>query len=107
MDIFNQYPNLEKYYKTSDGQKFFREEHAISYAQTLTDKRVTEVYRVDAESAKEGSAQKVEDILHKLPEMELEEVKALLEREESYKKPRKNLLEAFKNRISELENSQN
>ncbi len=43
--IFDLYPNLEVYYETSDGTKFFSEYDAKRHAMTLRDKRIKKVER--------------------------------------------------------------
>jgi len=45
MDVFKKYPNLDHYYETSDGMKFFRENDARNHAKTLEDKSVKKVVK--------------------------------------------------------------
>ncbi len=44
-DVFNSHPKLEKYFKTSDGTKFFTEHDATNFSRTLKDKAVETVKR--------------------------------------------------------------
>ena len=44
-DIFNNYPTLQVYYKTTDGQAFFQESDAKNHAKTLENKKVEPVER--------------------------------------------------------------
>jgi hypothetical protein len=44
-EIFEKYPKLEVYYKTSDENAFFSESDAKNHAKGLEDKRVIPVYR--------------------------------------------------------------
>ena len=45
MKIFKIRPNLDHYYKTSDGQAFFNESDAKMHAKTLKNKKVDKVVR--------------------------------------------------------------
>lgn len=99
-DVFKKYPNLEKYYQTSDGEKFFTESPAYNHAKTLENKKVETVER-KAEVEKPKSAA---EIIAMVPEMELETAEATLEAENSMDKPRKSVVDALVKRISELEN---
>ncbi len=45
MDVFKKYPKLDRYYETSDGMKFFRENDARNHAKTLDDKSVKTVVK--------------------------------------------------------------
>ena len=98
-NIFEQYPNLEEYFETCDGQKFFKEAAAKTHARTLEDKEVKKVLKKDF---KVVSKPKTFDI----KKAGLEELKALLEKEKSEKKPNAKEIEALEKRITELENSQ-
>lgn len=98
--IFEQYPNLEEYFETSDGQKFFKETAAKTHARTLADKEVKKVLKKDF---KEASKPKTIPI----KKVGLEELKALLEKEKSEKKPNAKEIEALEKRIAEFENPQN
>ena len=44
-DVFKANPKLTKYFKTSDGVKFFRDHDAKTHARTLKDKEVETVKR--------------------------------------------------------------
>ena len=44
-DIFNNYPTLQVYFKTADGQAFFQESDAKNHAKTLENKKVEAVER--------------------------------------------------------------
>jgi len=44
-DVFKAHPKLEKYFKTSDGTKFFQEHDAITHGKSLKDKTVEPVKR--------------------------------------------------------------
>lgn len=53
-DVFTANPKLAKYYKTSDGVKFFREHDAKTHARTLKDKDVETVKRPAGSTAKDS-----------------------------------------------------
>lgn len=99
-NIFEQYPNLEEYFETSDGQKFFKETAANTHSQTLEDKEVKIVLKKDFKEALKPKTIPIKKV-------ELEELKALLEKEKSEKTPNTERIEALEKSIAELENPQN
>lgn len=99
-NLFKQYPNLEEYFETSDGQKFFKETAAKTHARTLEDKKVTAVNRADFEQKPKSA----NEILALVSEMDLETAQSYLEAENELKKPRQSVVGALEERIKELEN---
>ena len=99
-NLFKDKPELQEYFETSDGTKFYTENMAKNHARDLEDKKVTHVTRPEEESAKETAA----DIIAKAPEMDLDTANEYLDAETSLAKPRKSVVEALENRINELEN---
>ncbi len=99
-NIFEQYPNLEEYFETSDGQKFFKETAANTHSRTLEDKEVKRVLKKDFKEALKPKTIPIKKV-------ELEELKALLEKEKSEKTPNTERIEALEKSIAELENPQN
>lgn len=53
--IFEHYPNLKAYYKTSDGQCFYNEHTASAHAKKLEDKKVKKVERTAEDSQEPGT----------------------------------------------------
>lgn len=99
-NIFEQYPNLEEYFETSDEQKFFKETAANTHSRTLEDKEVKRVLKKDFKEALKPKTIPIKKV-------ELEELKALLEKEKSEKIPNIERIEALEKSIAELENPQN
>ncbi len=100
-DIFKDNPELQEYFETSDGQKFYKEDLAKNHGRTLKDTGVTTVFRdqsleVQRESAKEITA--------KIPTMDLQAAQEYLEAEVS-DEPRKTVVAALEKRITELEDN--
>lgn len=100
-NLFKQYPNLEEYFETSDGQKFFKETAAKTHARTLEDKKVTAVNRADFEQKPKSA----NEILALVSEMDLETAKMYLEQEKSLEIPRATVLKALEGKINKLQNS--
>lgn len=99
-NVFEQYPNLEEYYETSDGQKFFKESAAKTHARTLEDKKVTTVKREDFKP----KGKSANEILALVTEMDMETAQEYLEAEKELKNPRQSVVNALEERIKELEN---
>lgn len=99
-NVFERYPNLEKYFQTSDGEKFFTESPAYNHAKTLDNKKVETVERKAAEEKPKTAA----EIIAMVPDMDFETAEATLDAENSAEKPRKSVVEALEKRIAELEN---
>lgn len=98
-DTFKNNPDLNEYFETSDGTKFYKEDLAKNHARSLKDTGVSHVFRdqvleVDRETAKE--------ILAMLPEMDLDVAQEYLTAE-NLKDPRKTVVAALEKRIAELE----
>lgn len=98
-NFFKDKPELQEYFETSDGTKFYTENLAKNHARDLEDKKVTHVER-PAEEAKESAA----DIIAKAAEMDKETADEYLDAETSLEKPRKSVVAALEKRINELEN---
>lgn len=98
--IFDQYPNLEEYFETSDGQKFFKETAAKTHARTLEDKSVNKVKRTDAKKPQSSA-----DILALVSSMDLETAQKYLEQEKGLETPRTTILKALEGKINKLQNA--
>ncbi|KMQ70314.1 hypothetical protein [Chryseobacterium koreense] len=98
-DIFKDTPDLQEYFETSDGQRFYKEDLAKNHARSLEDKSVATVYR-DQEI--EATKETAKEIIAKIPEMDLQTAKEYLEAENS-DDPRKSVVKALIKRIAELE----
>lgn len=115
-NIFKQYPGMDSYFETSDGEKFFTENAAVMHSKLLKEKGVTEVFRnkqitadedapaLDIEPAKQES---VKDITAKIPTMDLEALEAYLAAENVSEMPRATLVKALQKRIAELQAAAN
>lgn len=101
-DTFKNNPELQEYFETSDGQKFYSENLAKNHARSL-DGKVKHVTRNDEEKDTEVKPEKAADIIAKVPEMDLETVNEYLAVEIALAKPRKSVVEALENRINELD----
>lgn len=99
-NIFNQYPNLEEYFETSDGQKFFKETAAKTHARTLEDKSVNKVKRTDAKKPQSST-----DILALVSSMDLETAQKYLKQEKELETPRITILKALEGKINKLQNA--
>ncbi len=99
-NIFNQYPNLEEYFETSDGQKFFKETAAKTHARTLEDKSVNKVKRTDTKKPQSST-----DILALVSSMDLATAQMYLEQEKSLETPRITILKALEGKINKLQNA--
>ena len=111
-NISKQYPNMESYFETSDGEKFFTENAAVMHSKLLKEKGVTEIFRekqiashedapaLDVEPAKQES---VKDITAKIPSMDMEALEAYLAAENVSEMPRASLVKALAKRIAELQ----
>lgn len=103
-DIFKEYPTLECYYKTSDGQCFFNENSAQLHGRTLKDTKVAVVER-GATKEKTSEAQVRETaqaIIAKVSTMDLDSLKDYLTKENADENPRSTVVKALEARIAEL-----
>ncbi|AYZ11912.1 hypothetical protein EGY05_08225 [Chryseobacterium arthrosphaerae] len=99
--FFKDHPNVNEYFETSDGHKFYTENLAKNHAfstKTLTDKSVTKVER-PAETVTKESAN---DILAKVAEMDIDTAQEYLDNENAADKPRKTVVYALSKKIEEL-----
>lgn len=99
-NIFNEKPNLQEYFATSDGTKFYTETMAKNHAKTLEDKEVAHVTR----PAEDDAVETAKEIIKKAAEMDLETANDYLDAETSLENPRKSVVAALEKRIEELEN---
>lgn len=102
-EIFKNNPDLHEYYETSDGQKFYTENLARNHARSLDKNEVQHVTRNGGEE-QEVKPLKAADIIAQAPEMDLDTACDYLDAELALEKPRKTVVEALKNRITEIEN---
>lgn len=98
-DTFKNHPDLQEYFETSDGTKFYKEDLAKNHARTLKNKSVEQVFKdqdiqADRETAKEIAA--------KIPTMDLETAQEYLEGE-NLQDPRKTVVAGLEKRIAELQ----
>lgn len=100
-DLFKQYPNLTEYFKTSDGETFYKEEPAKTHARSLENKKVERVERPS--ETLESKTETAKDIIAKAALMDLETAKDYLAKEEELEQPRKTVTDALQKRIDELE----
>lgn len=110
MKIFKTRPNLDHYYKTSDGQAFFNESDAKMHAKTLKNKKVDKVVRPSSVSDKgEEKVKELKSVQPKANKPEASEDAEYAELVEKYtelygKKPPKSIkLETLQARILEAE----
>lgn len=99
--FFKDHPNVNEYYETADGHKFYTENLAKNHAfstKTLTNKSITHVVRPVEGVTKESA----NEILAKVAEMDLETAQEYLDNENESDKPRKTVVDALSKKIEEL-----
>lgn len=99
--FFKDHPNVNEYFETSDGHKFYTENLAKNHAfstKTLADKSITHVSRPAESEVKETAT----DIVAKAAEMDIETAQDYLDNENAADKPRKTVVDALTKRIDEL-----
>lgn len=110
-ELFEKHPNLERYYETSDGTKFYKEHHAQTHARTLSDRDVETVKRKDQAKSKTKPKRKGKKDLSpmaaaKLRVEAIEEMQSVSEVEAALKdETAKTVKEAGANRIATLKAS--
>ncbi|MGD1319163.1 hypothetical protein [Chryseobacterium sp. 2R14A] len=102
--FFKDHPNVNEYYETADGHKFYTENLAKNHAnstKTLTNKSISKVVRPVEGVTKESA----NDILAKVAEMDLDTAQEYLDNENEADKPRKTVVDALSKKIEELKKS--
>ncbi|QDP85198.1 hypothetical protein FNJ88_06325 [Chryseobacterium sp. SNU WT5] len=98
-DTFKNHPDLQEYFETSDGTKFYKEDLAKNHARTLEDKAVTAVSRPEEAEVKKPAA----EILELIPDMDIDDATEFLMAENLLAKPRKSVVEALTAHLEELQ----
>lgn len=101
--IFKAHPSLEVYYKTADGQPFYKEHDAKNHAKTLTDKTVKKVEKTVVDSDDELTVDEIKALAKEATDVAV--LEELLKEEKESKKPRKGAIEALEKRIEELKSN--
>jgi hypothetical protein len=97
--IFDANPSLKKYFKTSDGEPFYKEGDANLHAKSLEDRKVTPVFRPVEEPENDVELPKYNELMKAIKEAATAEaVDALIVEGES----RKTVLEASAKRKTDL-----
>ncbi len=104
--VFEQFPNENKVFVTSDGQAFLDEVHAKNHSKNnRTGKELKLETFLREDEKKADTSKKSEELINEINiATELEVVKAILEAEQAGKK-RKTVLEAAEAKITELSNT--